>query len=156
MHLFRNSIRTVAPHRRHQFWLSICSLLLAGASASARLATPYEHSGIVRSIDRQHQLIVLEVPPEPKFGIGRVIKPGAFVWAEETKFIKDGQPADATGLFPGARVRLFYRYSTRTRPPFLVRVLWSEKKGKVICDQLENNARRQAADWRRKLLRAFI
>ena len=132
MNFPRNPIRKGVAQARQQFWLCVCSLVVAGASASARLAVPHGQSGVIQSIDRQHQLIVLDMPPKPKFRIGKITKPSTFVWTENTKFIKNGEPADATGLFPGDRVRLYYRYSKRTQPPFLLKVVSSTANTKSL------------------------
>jgi len=104
-----------------------CALLIAGASAWARLPIPYEQRGAVASVDENAHLIVLAAPPKPKFRLGKIVKPTVFVWTQDTKFIRNGQPADAAGLALGENVHLYYRYPGTKQPPVLVKVLWPDR-----------------------------
>jgi len=96
----------------------------------ARLPGPYEQEGRVESVDCETHTIVLAASPR-KFRLGRIVKATTFVWMETTQFFKDGRQACALGLLPGARVRLYYRYSTSKQPPFVLKVVWGNERKRV-------------------------
>lgn len=98
-------------------------LCLAGSTAWARLPRPYQHEGVVASVDSDSRVIALVQPPKPKFRLGKIVKPTTFVWNENTHFIKNGQPVAASALSSGAHARLHYWYPPKNGRPFLVKVL---------------------------------
>jgi hypothetical protein len=112
--------------------LAVYVLLFASSSGWARLPLPYEHQGVVATIDSEARKILLVEPAKPKCWLGwfgRTVKPTTFVWADETEFIKDGQPAEATALATGEHVQVHYWYPPQKGHPWLVKVSWGGNSG---------------------------